>query len=233
MSTSLGLFRLQQVDSRIGHTEARLSRVGEILGDNVELREALEGVKSADEVWFEAEQNRRRSEEEAQGQQIRIQQAESSLYGGKVQNPKELQDLQADIGSLKRHLAALEERELEAMLRSEEAQAALGQAQEKLQKLQVRLGDEHRELIAEREALQRDLQSLRAEREAAVSAVAAERLSIYEDLRRERRGVAVAEVSEDACGACGTTLTAALQQSARHTTQLVHCPSCGRILYAG
>jgi predicted nucleic acid-binding Zn-ribbon protein len=199
----------------------------------VELREALEGVKSADEVWFEAEQNRRRSEEEAQGQQIRIQQAESSLYGGKVQNPKELQDLQADIGSLKRHLAALEERELEAMLRSEEAQAALGQAQEKLQKLQVRLGDEHRELIAEREALQRDLQSLRAEREAAVSAVAAERLSIYEDLRRERRGVAVAEVSEDACGACGTTLTAALQQSARHTTQLVHCPSCGRILYAG
>jgi predicted nucleic acid-binding Zn-ribbon protein len=221
------------VDSRIGHTEARLSRVGEILGDNVELREALEGVKSADEVWFEAEQNRRRSEEEAQGQQIRIQQAESSLYGGKVQNPKELQDLQADIGSLKRHLAALEERELEAMLRSEEAQAALGQAQEKLQKLQVRLGDEHRELIAEREALQRDLQSLRAEREAAVSAVAAERLSIYEDLRRERRGVAVAEVSEDACGACGTTLTAALQQSARHTTQLVHCPSCGRILYAG
>jgi predicted nucleic acid-binding Zn-ribbon protein len=221
------------VDSRIGHTEARLSRVGEILGDNVELREALEGVKSADEVWFEAERNRRRSEEEAQGQQIRIQQAESSLYGGKVQNPKELQDLQADIGSLKRHLAALEERELEAMLRSEEAQAALGQAQEKLQKLQVRLGDEHRELIAEREALQRDLQSLRAEREAAVSAVAAERLSIYEDLRRERRGVAVAEVSEDACGACGTTLTAALQQSARHTTQLVHCPSCGRILYAG
>jgi predicted nucleic acid-binding Zn-ribbon protein len=221
------------VDSRIGHTEARLSRVGEILGDNVELREALEGVKSADEVWFEAERNRRRSEEEAQGQQIRIQQAESSLYGGKVQNPKELQDLQADIGSLKRHLAALEERELEAMLRSEEAQAALGQAQEKLQKLQVRLSDEHRELIAQQEALQRDLQSLRAEREAAVSAVAAERLSIYEDLRRERRGVAVAEVSEDACGACGTTLTAALQQSARHTTQLVHCPSCGRILYAG
>jgi predicted nucleic acid-binding Zn-ribbon protein len=233
VSTSLGLFRLQQVDSRIGQVEARLARVGEMLGNDVELQEALEGVKSADGVWHEAERIRRTSEEEARSQQIKIQQAESSLYGGQVQNPKELQDLQADIVSLKRHLGALEERELEAMLRSEEAQTSLGQAQEKLRKLQARLGDEHRELITEREALGRDLQSLQVEREAAVSAVAAEMLSIYENLRRERRGVAVAEVSEDACGACGTTLTAALQQSARHTTQLVRCPSCGRILYAG
>jgi hypothetical protein len=172
-------------------------------------------------------------EDEARSQQIKIEQAESSLYGGKVQNPKELQDLQADIASLKRHLAAIEERELEAMLKSEEAQAALQKAQEKLQKAQTHLGDEHRELIAEQESLRRDLKSLQIEREAAVSAVATEMLSVYENLRRERRGVAVAEVSDNACGACGTTLTAALQQSARHTTQLVHCPSCGRILYAG
>src|SRR5574341_146157 len=181
-------------------------------------------------AWREAERSRRKSEEEAQSQQIKIQQVESSLYGGKVQNPKELQDLQADIISLKKHLTALEERELESMLKIEEAQAFLQQMQEKLLKIQARLGEEHRELITEQESLRRDLQSLQAEREAAVSAVAAEMLSVYEDLRQQRRGVAVAEVSDNACGACGTTLTAALQQSARHTMQLVHCPSCGRIL---
>ncbi len=233
MSTSLGLFRLQQVDNRIGQIEARLAKVTEMLKNDAELQAALEGVKSADEVRKEAERTGRDSDEDARSQQIKIQQAESSLYGGRVQNPKELQDLQADIASLKRHLAALEERELEAMLRSEEAQAALQGAQEKLQKVQASLGEEHRELIAEQESLRRDWQRLQMEREAAVGAVAAGMLSVYEDLRQQRRGVAVAEVSEDACSACGTTLTAALQQSARHTTQLVHCPSCGRILYAG
>jgi predicted nucleic acid-binding Zn-ribbon protein len=58
-------------------------------------------------------------------------------------------------------------------------------------------------------------------------------LEMYENLRQQKRGVAIAEISDNACAACGTTLTAALQQSARSATTLTHCPSCGRILYAG
>jgi len=57
-------------------------------------------------------------------------------------------------------------------------------------------------------------------------------LERYEALRQQRRGVAVAEIRDNACDACGTTLTAALQQSARHAAELVHCPTCGRILFA-
>jgi predicted nucleic acid-binding Zn-ribbon protein len=66
-----------------------------------------------------------------------------------------------------------------------------------------------------------------------LSAVAAEHLQAYERISQLRRGVAVAEISDNACRACGTVLTAAQQQNARHTAQLVFCPSCGRILYAG
>ena len=76
------------------------------------------------------------------------------------------------------------------------------------------------------------LQGLQAEREAATSAIDARILDKYEALRQQRRGVAVAEINDNACGACGTTVTAALQQSARHSSELVYCPSCGRILFA-
>ena len=58
----------------------------------------------------------KQSEAEVEKQRIKIEQTEASLYGGHVHNPKELQDLQKDVASLKRHLETLEERQLEAML---------------------------------------------------------------------------------------------------------------------
>ncbi|MCL5612105.1 MAG: C4-type zinc ribbon domain-containing protein [Chloroflexi bacterium] len=232
MSAAFGLFRLQQVDSRISHIETRLAKIQEILGNDTELREALEQIKAAEADQRDSERIRQKAEQETHGQQIKIQQAESSLYGGGVHNPKELQDLQADILSLKKHLATLEERELEAMLKSEAAQTVLQTAQASMEKIQARLGNEHRQSLDEQASLMRDLKSLQSERSATTNEVVAEMLTVYEDLRMERRGVAVAEVSENSCGACGSTLSPAVQQSARRATQLVYCPSCGRVLYA-
>ncbi len=232
MSAAFGLFRLQQVDSRINRIETRLASIREILGNDIELQEALKQIKTAEADQRDSEQAQQKSEQEAHSQQVKIQQAESSLYGGSVHNPKELQDLQADIVSLKKHLANLEERELEAMLKTEAAQTALQNAQANMEKIQARLGNEHHQLLGEQFSLTHDLMSLQSERSATTNEVLAEMLMVYEDLRMEKRGVAVAEVSENSCDACGSTLSPSVQQSARRATQLVYCPSCGRLLYA-
>ncbi len=232
MSASFGLFRLQQKDSHINQIENRLAKIQQTLDDNAELQAARERVKAAEEGQRAAEHAQHKSEAEAQSQQIKIQQVEASLYGGTARNPKELQDLQADIASLKKHLATLEEQELQDMLRTDTAQADLKKAIDELKGVQARLGGEHRLLLEEMATLTNDLNRIRSEREAVVSTIAAEILKTYDQLRQQRRGVAVAEVSDNACGACGTTLTASIQQTARHAAELVHCPSCGRILYA-
>ena len=232
MSASFGLFRLQQIDSHITQIEMRLAKIQKTLEDNAELQAALEQVKGAETEEQTSERAQHKAEDEAQGQQIKIQQAESSLYGGLVRNPKELQDLQADIASLKKHLALLEERELQDMLKTEAAQASVQKAHSELSLVQARLGNEHHELFEEKESLTSELNRLQSERQAAVSAITMDTLKAYDELRQQRRGVAVAQVSDNACGACGTTLTAAIQQTARHAAELVHCPSCGRILYA-
>lgn len=232
MSASLGLFRLQKVDSHISQVETRLAKIREALEDDAEAKAALEQAKTAETSKREAEHVLRNLEAECHDQQVKIQQAEASLYGGSIHNPKELQDLQADVVSLKKQLTILEERELELMLRVDTAESELLDKQQILQKIQVQSKNNNQHLIDERSALLRELESLNAERLAAVSAVAEDLLRTYDALRQQRRGIAVAEVADNACGACGTTLTAALQQSARHTSGLVHCPSCGRILYA-
>ncbi len=232
MSAALALFRLQQVDTRMAQMEARRRQIQAIIENDSELQGAMAELKAAEHEERRFEQDRRVAEEGARDQQVKIQQAESSLYGGSVHNPKELQDLQADVASLKKHLAALEEQELEAMIKLESSQGAVQAAQARLTTVQSRLGEDQRHLLEEQAALSRDLQALELERKAAVSTVAPKMLDAYERLRQERRGVAVAEVQDNACGACGTTLTAALQQSARHASEPVHCPSCGRILFA-
>jgi len=233
MSAALGLFRLQQVDSRIDQIEARLGKIRDILANDSEIQVAMEQVKIAETKQHESEHSRQMSEEEARDKQIKILEAESSLYGGSVKNPKELQDLQAEVASLKKHLVSIEDQELEAMVRVETAQADLLSVLDDLKQIQARLGDENKKLIADQESLSRDLADLQAERNATINPVDIVILNTYETLRKQRRGLAVAEVSENACRACGTTLNAALQQSARHATELVYCPSCGRILYAG
>jgi predicted nucleic acid-binding Zn-ribbon protein len=233
MSAALGLLRLQQVDSHISQIEARLGKIQEILENDSEIQEVLGKIRTAETKQRDFEHARHTAEEQAHDQQIKINQAEANLYGGSVHNPKELLDLQADILYLKKHLAATEDQELDAMLQVEATQKELMDLREDLKRVQSRLSDEHKTLILEQETLSRDLANLQTERQAAIDPVEADFLKTYETIRQQRRGMAVAEVSENACRACGTTLTAALQQSARHAVNLVFCPSCGRILYAG
>ncbi len=232
MSAALGLFRLQQVDSRIDQLEGRLRKIQETLDNDTEMQAARRKLKDAELEAHQCEQERRTAEAGAQEKQIKIQQAEASLYGGKVHNPKELQDLQADVVSLKKHLSALEEQELDAMMKLEASQAAMQAAQHDLVQIQSRLGAANGKLLDEQADLSHDLQDQKTERQASISNLDPGILRTYENLRRDRRGLAIAEVSDNGCGACGTTLTAALQQSARHAAELVYCPSCGRILFA-
>lgn len=232
MSASLGLYRLQQVDRQIDRAQARLEAIRKTLENDTELKAALTRMETAQANHHRALHELKFTETEAETQKIKIEQTEASLYGGGVKNPKELQDLQKDVESLKKHLATLEERELEAMIGTDSAADELQTAKTDLDGIQSRLGNEHRSLIEERSALARQLENLTEEREAALSPISVDQLRIYEDLRRQKRGVAVAEVEDDACAACGTTINAAVQQNARSQKSLIHCPSCGRILFA-
>lgn len=232
MSASLGLFRLQQVDRQLDKTQARLKEIEATLGNDARMREALATVEAAKTNQYHAERALKESEAEVKTQQIKIEQTESSLYGGKVHNPKELQDLQKDVVSLKKHLSSLEERELETMQSLDDAKSALVGAESALGTLQATLGGEHSKLLNEQASLMKDTERLTSERDAVVVQVEKEKLEKYSVLRSGKRGVAVAQILEMACAACGSDINAAIQQTARSNSQLAYCPSCGRILYA-
>lgn len=232
MSAALGLYRLQQTDSRIDLIHARLKTIRETLQNDSAVRLAHENFAAAEGKSKSAERDFKSAEADFEKQRLKIEQAEASLYGGKVQNPKELQDLQNDVASLKRHLATLENRELEAMMAFEAAEKEYQAAKAELEKVQAGAAAQHSDLIKESETLQKELEKLASERKAVMSDLPHPSVTLYDQLRERKRGLAVAAIGDSACTACGTTLTPSQEQNARSTIQLFHCPTCGRILYA-
>jgi hypothetical protein len=233
MSRPFKLYRLQQLDSQIEWMETRLKEIDAILQENQALQQAAQHMQEAENQLQEGRKALRRAEEEVRAQRLKIEQNEATLYGGKVRNPKELQDLQKEVASLKRYLAVLEDRQLEAMLVEEEAASQQRMASQTLQQAEQAAAKQHGELKLEQDRLFSNLEHHMQERQAAASSIESADLVLYAQLRKTRHGIAVAKVADRACSACGSTLNTALLHAARSPSQITRCDTCGRILYAG
>ena len=231
MSQTLSLYRLQQVDSQIDRLQARLKDILKTLDDDAEIRRMKGQAEAANARCQSAEQALKQAERDVQNQLIKIEQIQSSLYGGKSHSPKELQDLQNDVAALKRYLVILEDRQIDAMQESETAEADQQFAHAKLGAALNERAEQSKGLRQEHETLKNDLDRFFVERNAVAGAIPAADLDFYDQLRQQRRGVAVAVIGDNSCGACGSTLSLAQIQSARSSGQMMLCPSCGRILY--
>ena len=233
MSETFKLYRLQQTDSQIDRIRARLQEIEKTLRNDETLRQAEGKVAQAAQELQDKKKALQRTEQIVSDQRRKIELTEAALYGGKVRNPKELQDLQKESASLKRYLTVLEDNQLEAMLALEEAEAAEKAASVILETSRGDFQQQHFKLSEEQASLLRDLSRLENERLATVSTIPEAEMKLYMLLRQQRRGVAVAKVSGKACSACGSTLNSALLASASTPSQLTRCDTCGRILYAG
>ena len=233
MSQVLNLYRLQKIDSQKDQASQRLNTINQILQQNEAVQSAQEKLAAAQKNLHEAQKKLAFTEEQVKSQQVKIELSETSLYGGKVHNPKELQDLQNEIAALKRYLSTLEDHQLEAMLSLEEREAGLKNSDSELSQVLKTVGEEQKNLIAERDQLLRSLERIQAERQAVAGGIPENLLQIYEKLRSQRRGLAVATVDDETCSACGSTITPADRQLARSPNQISYCSTCGRILYAG
>lgn len=230
MTTAAELHALQEVDLALDSVVGRLAEVEAQLGESEELVAAREQVserRAAVEVLKGPQREHEWTVEEARGKATDI---EKKLYGGSVRNPKELEDLQADLSALQSQVRRREDELLTVLVQLEEAEGALKAAEEKLSDIegrwradQKRLQEEQRELLAKRE----ELEERRAKRSDGLDGGA---MGLYQVLRERRQGRAVALVERGMCQGCRITLPISVLQRARAGAGLVQCVSCERIL---
>ena len=233
MSESFKLHRLQHIDSHLDQIRARLRVIEAVLSDETSIQIAQSKFEETSKLHEDARKAVRKAEENVRANKLKLEQTEAALYGGKVRNPKELQDLQNETEALKRFRTVLDDRLLDAMIAQEEAEASFSTASTELDATQERRSQQNKTLLHEKGDLSSDLNRLESEREAASRSILAGDLSMYEQLRKLKRGVAVATVADNSCAACGSTLSSAQLHAAKSPNQLTRCESCGRILYGG
>jgi predicted nucleic acid-binding Zn-ribbon protein len=140
--------------------------------------------------------------------------------------------LEADAAALKRRLREFEDIQLESMMEIESAREHVKKVNDEYNIVHGQVIGQNAALHTEQNSLEKERERFHAQRLAVISGIDAPSLSLYESLRVKRRGVAVATVSENACESCGASMPPGIAQSVRISSQLVHCPMCGRILYS-
>ena len=233
MSRVSGLYRLQEIDLESNRLKGRLEEIRVTLEDSAEIEQLRADLGTKDSAMGTIRLDSKRAENEVEDQRIKIQNTEQALYGGNVSDPRELEDLQMESDSLKRHLETLEDRYLEIMLQQDETESALAASAASLKTAEARQASLHTDLNSEREGVDDRLANLEAEREVALGSISEQDLETYEGLRTRLNGVAVVVLNGDSCGACGLTLSASSRQLVGSGDELIRCIQCSRILYGG
>jgi uncharacterized protein len=157
---------------------------------------------------------------------------DEKLYSGTVTSPRELQDLQADLDSLRQHQRELEDQELEQMELAERLDREVGAAEEHLatmgrnvEALRAAIGEAETEIDAR-------IAELVAARGDHTNAVSSELLADYERRRSQNRGVGAAALVGDTCQGCRLTVPATEVDEIHHDTtgRVFACDNCGAIL---
>lgn len=232
MNQSFHLNRLQRIDSLIDQVDRRSSEIQEILAGDSSVTKAAQRLSSAIKTLETLKSSLRALEYQAQEIRVKITQSESNLYGGKIKNPKELQDLEKEIVLMRKNLQVIEDQQLNLMIQVEEAEADLKHAQFDHQTVYNEFMTKQSVLIGERDQLQKKRLGYIEEKSSIMPAITPEYLMKYSELRRTKH-IAVARVEEGTCSICGSSLTPADCQAARSPHTVVFCSSCGRILYSG
>jgi predicted nucleic acid-binding Zn-ribbon protein len=193
----------------------------------------LEGrVAEVEEQRHELGRSQQRLEDEIASLNDKAAQHDKALYSGTVSNPRELQAMQDEIAALRRRVSQLEDQELELMEQIEPLDADLAKLEAERAALDGRAAA-LRGAIAEGEvAIDGELATVRAERDAAASSIAADLMAQYDQMRPKLGGIAIARLVGGHCQGCHLALSAVEVDRIRKLPpeEPATCEECGRLL---
>src|SRR5438067_3472225 len=134
MSRAGSLLQLQGIDLEMDANRARLRAIEVALGDDPAVKKAQRDLLEAQAELHTARVAIQNLEFDGQNLGQKIAEVDGRMYGGKVTNPKELQDLQSEVTSLQHRREALEEKQFEALLNAESAEVHSADVQHRLER---------------------------------------------------------------------------------------------------
>ncbi len=225
------LFQLQQLDLELERLLSEQQSVEISLKGNSGLQKIRAEHNIAQQQLRTGLQAQKEAEWALEELSQRLTTQEKRLYGGTVNNPKELYALQQEVQRLRAQQSRQEDMALEVMEAADTLQEMALRKAEALEQAEAIWARESETLVARRDQLEIRKQELQARRAQMANSIDAEIISRYDAMRRTKQGRAISKVEQNSCQWCRVILTPSELQRVRTSKDLQTCSNCGRILY--
>lgn len=224
------LVKLQEHDSAIFSLEEEKEK------KPLELEEWKERLAEKEHQLKDIEEKIKRKKLEIKEKELELKSGEdevkkmqAQLY--QIKTNKEYQALLHEIEGKKADNSLIEDQILEAMEELDNLEIELNRENENFKKLQAEYREEENRIRAEIEHLQKKIEQERQARHVLESQVKDSLLQPYERLLKNKKGLAIVPVRNNACQGCYLSLPPQVINEIQMYNKLVTCERCMRILY--
>ncbi len=238
VADQLRLLTVQDLDTKLAQAHHRLA--------NLPARQELDAVTAEaatlEETRVEAatavtdlRREVTKAEDDVVTVRARADRDNKRMLSGAGLAPKELQALQSELGVLAKRQADLEDIELDAMQRLEDAESEAARVAVQIDAVAAKVTEVTARLDYEAADIEAEIVSLTAGRANGVVGLDEGLLALYEKLRAAQGGTGAAALKHGACQGCNMSLNPAdlAHIEATPAEDIVRCEECGRILVRG
>lgn len=224
------LYELQQLELDIEQKQGRLRQIQVQLGDREAVAQAEAKLEQERQNLAGLNREQRDAEWQVEDVTAKAKTMEDKLYSGQVRNSKELLGMQKELETLKAKQRQLEDKVLDIMSQAEESASRLASREGELAGEMHLWQESQGRLRAEQAELELALAELEERRSRLRYQINSAHLSLYDRLRPDKLGQAVARVEQGMCLGCRISLPMSIVQRVRLGDEIVQCSSCNRIL---
>lgn len=162
----------------------------------------------------------------------KIDTASKQLYSGTVTASRELQALEADIASLKKHRSDVEDHELEVLVSCEPLDAVLADGDRQRAAIDEQAKELHAAKAEAMVAIEQETLRVASVRNTQRGAIDSVLLSKFDEVAKKNRGVGAARLEHGTCMGCRIKLPSVELDRIRHLDAdvICTCEECGVIL---
>jgi uncharacterized protein len=224
---------LQEIDTAIDRLRARQRAL-----ESGEVVAGARGAADQAEIAYgelklqidELDRDQRRFESELDSLTQKEAAEQKRMFDGSIANAKELAALQHEIEALAKRRSDREDEVLALMEQRETVAAAAAEAESRSTELRAEVDRVSTEAGEELRRVTEELARRSADRDAIAPQLDPELLELYEDLRRQKKGVGAAALVDGVCQACHEQLSAVELDKLKKTEGVRRCEYCRRIL---
>ena len=226
------LLELQSVDLRLNDVRARLAtfpkKIAEVDARVMAARSELEKSR-ASQVATVKDRKKYELDVEQWKERVRKYRDQSS----QIKTNEAYKALQHEVQMAEGEIAKAEDRLLEQMVASEEFDRRVKASEKALKEVESAASAQRSTIESEKAAVEKELAQLEAERSRVLATIPENLRDHYDRICRKHNNIALAEVRDEKCSACGMRVRPHVFQEMRRagSDEMFHCETCTRILY--